>query len=98
MYTSVEPNYALVCLIGMKTNAIPSRLRFWVVDKLDTTEMKLRVRNGVNDITLELIHSILGLPMDGFYLMRDEPSRRGIDIAADFRKQFPTKPMMRPMD
>ena len=60
--------------------------------------MQLRVRNGAIDITVESINSILGVPMCGFDLMRDEAPTRVLDIASYFRKQFPKKPKMHPTD
>ena len=85
-------------LLGMKTDGIPARLGFVIVDKLDTNEMKLKLRNGVIDITLESIQAILDLPKVGFDLNRDEPPKREIDISSTFKQQFPKKPKMCPTD
>ncbi|KAJ9535943.1 hypothetical protein OSB04_un000897 [Centaurea solstitialis] len=85
-------------LLDMKMDGIPQKLGFWLVDKLDTVEMKLRACNGSIDITIDSIHSILDVPKEGFDLIRDEPPSRERDIASEFRKQFPEKRKMRPTD
>ncbi|KAJ9562015.1 hypothetical protein OSB04_007175 [Centaurea solstitialis] len=85
-------------LLDMKMDGIPQKLGFWLVDKLDTVEMKLRACNGSIEITIDSIHSILDVPKEGFDLIRDEPPSRERDIASEFRKQFPEKRKMRPTD
>ncbi|KAI3692442.1 hypothetical protein L6452_32258 [Arctium lappa] len=87
----------LESLLDLTLDGIPSKLGYYVVDKLDTRHMNLKLRNGAIPITVHSIHELLGLPIGGLDLNSINRAIGDDDITVSWRKQF-TKDRMRPKD
>ena len=75
-------------LLTMTVDGIPVHLGYYVVDHLDTTNMRILMKNGYIETTEESIHKILGLPIDGIDLESVDPVKNGDDLGAIWKAQF----------
>ncbi|KAI3757971.1 hypothetical protein L6452_05517 [Arctium lappa] len=83
--------------IGMTLDDIPSRLGYFVVNKLDTNNMELRLNHGTIIINEETVHQILKVPIGGIDLATVEPDSQSEVLASTWKKQY-AKEKMRPTD
>ncbi|KAI3697379.1 hypothetical protein L6452_30359 [Arctium lappa] len=84
-------------LLEMALDGVPSKLGFFVVDKLDTRKMQLDIPSGSIAITVESIRDLLGLPMGGIDLLYSDDRSFGLKLTKDWQRQF-QKLNIRPSD
>ncbi|KAI3691980.1 hypothetical protein L6452_31784 [Arctium lappa] len=84
-------------VLKMGIDGVPSKLAFFVVDKLNTRDMQLDVKTGSIAITVEYVHDLLGLPIGGIDLINSEDRDFGLKLTKEWRRQF-QKLNIRPTD
>ncbi|KVH94963.1 hypothetical protein Ccrd_002968 [Cynara cardunculus var. scolymus] len=55
-------------LLNMKTDGIPAKLGYYVVDSFDSKNMMIKLENGVIPVTVKKIHEMIGAPIGGAQL------------------------------
>ncbi|KAJ9545058.1 hypothetical protein OSB04_024765 [Centaurea solstitialis] len=87
----------LESLLDMTVDGIPLKMGFYVVDRLDTCNMVIKMEEENIPITVQSIHKILGLPTGGLDLASVDPTRISDELSASWKSQS-TKYRMRPTD
>ncbi|KAI3681413.1 hypothetical protein L6452_36208 [Arctium lappa] len=60
----------------MTMNGIPSKIGLYIIDNLDSKKMHLKVDQRLIPISVESIHSLLGMPMGGINLLEVDEEER----------------------
>ena len=81
----------LGCLLEMKLDGIPSQMGYYVVDNFDPANMRLKLKNGSLEVSLESVHRIPGLPKEGVKIANINASIVGEDILNTWKKQYGDK-------
>ncbi|KAI3685228.1 hypothetical protein L6452_34466 [Arctium lappa] len=72
----------------MTIDGVPLKLGYYMVDAVNTTQMNLKVHNGVIPITVESLHRSLGLPTGGIDLANEESLDVDDNLTLFWRRQF----------
>ncbi|KAI3522370.1 hypothetical protein L1887_00092 [Cichorium endivia] len=78
-------------LLGMNLDNIPGKLNYMLVDNYDPTRNRLKVNNGWINITKELVHDIMGLPMGGENIKELESCAYNDPVLQQWKAQYPKK-------
>ncbi|KVH93344.1 hypothetical protein Ccrd_004590 [Cynara cardunculus var. scolymus] len=78
-------------ILKMRTYYIPSKLAFYLVDKLDTCTMELRLGQGTIKLNTKIVHDMLGTPIGGVDIYLTDPAPRKKNIKKSWRSQFAVK-------
>lgn len=75
-------------MLEFNVDEIPSKLGYYVVDNFDDDVLVIRVNGGSIQVTKELIHEMLRVPIGGSTWDSMEVTRRDRPIKVEWRSQF----------
>lgn len=78
-------------LLGMNLDTIPGKLNYMLVDNYDPTRNRLKVNNRWINITKELVHDVMGLPMGGENIKELESCAYNDPVLQQWKAQYPKK-------
>ena len=84
-------------LLKIATNGITGKLARFVVNSFNPNDMKMHLPKGVVEITEQLVHDLLGLPMGGELLYCIEHCAADLPELVEWKAQF-AKSAIRPSD
>lgn len=74
-------------ILDMKTQSVPMKLAFFVIDSFDPDQMVIKTPNANIPVTREAVHHVLGLPL-GVEQISCLPTRGNEKWYSDWKEQF----------
>ncbi|KVH96500.1 hypothetical protein Ccrd_001413, partial [Cynara cardunculus var. scolymus] len=84
-------------LLNMKTDGIPAKLGYYVVDSFDSQNMLIKLENTVIPITVKKIHEMIGAPIGGAPLDSLVNDNCGVNVVEQWKSRY-LKPSLRVTD
>ena len=75
-------------LLDMIVDGVPGKLGYYVVDNLDTINIRINMVTGYLRITEKSIHDILGIPLGEIDIMSLQQTNAGKDLTNAWKRQF----------
>ncbi|KVH99472.1 hypothetical protein Ccrd_022294 [Cynara cardunculus var. scolymus] len=84
-------------MLNMKTDGIPAKLGYYVVDSFNSKNMMIKLENGVIPVTVKKIHEMIGAPIGGAQLDSLVNDNCGVSAVEQWKSRY-SKPSLRVTD